>query len=144
MDQTPHPSANSEFTFDPTNKVVGSIDAAGDAKDAMRDLTTAGFAVSEVELLTDEEGAARIGMSREGHEGMVHVHVYDSTQKVPAFYDSPVIARRVEQELRASHYLIGVVAEDEEARERAREILKSHGGHFINFYGRFAAEGLEP
>ena len=144
MNETPHRSANSEFTFDPTNKVVGSIDAAGDAKDAMRDLTAAGFATSEVELLTDQEGAARIDMSGEGHEAMVHVHIFDSTQKVPAFYDSPVIVRRVEEELRASHYLIGVVAKDGEARERAREILKSHGGHFINFYGRFAAEGLEP
>ena len=141
MNETPHRSANSEFTFDPTNKVVGSIDAAGDARDAMRDLTAAGFAASEVELLTDEEGAARISMS---DEAMVHVHIFDSTQKVPAFYDAPVIVRRVEEELRASHYLIGVVAKDEEARERAREILKSHGGHFINFYGRFAAEGLEP
>jgi hypothetical protein len=75
---------------------------------------------------------------------MIHVHIFDSTQKVPAFYDSPVIVRRVEQELRASHYLIGVVAKDGEARERAREILKSHGGHFISFYGQFAAEGLEP
>ena len=144
MNETPHRSANSEFTFDPTNKVVGSIDAAGDAKNAMRDLTAAGFATSEVELLTDQEGAARIDMSGEGLEVMVHVHIFDSTQKVPAFYDSPVIVRRVEEELRASHYLIGVVAKDGEARERAREILKSHGGHFINFYGRFAAEGLEP
>jgi hypothetical protein len=144
MEQTPQRRPNSEFTFDPTNKVVGSIDAAADAKDAMRDLTAAGFAASEVELLTDQEGAARIGMSGEGHEGMVHVHIFDSTQKVPAFYDSPVIVRRVEEELRASHYLVGVVAKDEEGRERAREILKSHGGHFINFYGRFAAEGLEP
>jgi len=144
MNETPHRSANSEFTFDPTNKVVGSIDAAGDAKNAMRDLTAAGFATSEVELLTDQEGAARIDMSGEGLEAMVHVHIFDSTQKVPAFYDSPVIVRRVEEELRASHYLIGVVAKDGEARERAREILKSHGGHFINFYGRFAAEGLEP
>ena len=144
MNETPHRSANSEFTFDPMNKVVGSIDAAGDAKDAMRDLTAAGFATSEVELLTDQEGAGRIDMSGEGHEAMVHVHIFDSTQKVPAFYDSPVIVRRVEEELRASHYLIGVVAKDGEAREQAREILKSHGGHFINFYGRFAAEGLEP
>ena len=144
MNETPHRSANSEFTFDPTNKVVGSIDAAGDAKDAIRDLTAAGFATSDVELLTDQEGAARIDMSGEGHERMVHVNIFHSTQKVPAFYDSPVIVRRVEEELRASHYLIGVVAKDEEARERAREILKSHGGHFINFYGRFAAEGLEP
>jgi hypothetical protein len=140
MNETPHRSANSEFTFDPTNKVVGSIDDAGDAKDAMRDLRAAGFATSEVELLTDQEGATRIDMS----EAMVHVHIFDSTQKVPAFYDSPVIVGRVEEELRASHYLIGVVAKDGEARERVREILKSHGGHFINFYGRFAAEGLEP
>jgi len=139
MEHAPHQSANSEFTFDPTNKVVGSIDAAGDAKDAMRDLAAAGFATSEVELLMDQEAAARIGMSDEAM-----VHIFDSTQKVPAFYDAPVIVRRVEEELRASHYLIGVVAKDGEARERAREILKSHGGHFINFYGRFAAESLEP
>jgi len=139
MEHAPHQSANSEFTFDPTNKVVGSIDAAGDAKDAMRDLTAAGFAASEVELLMDEEAAARISMSDEAM-----VYIFHSTQKVPAFYDAPVIVRRVEEELRASHYLIGVVAKDGEARERAREILKSHGGHFINFYGRFAAESLEP
>src|ERR1041385_2847173 len=141
MKQTPHRSPNSEFTFDPTNKVVGSIDAAGEAKDAMRDLTAAGL---PVELLTDEEGAARIGISGEQHEAMVHVHIFDSTQKVPACYDSQGTVRRVEEELRASHYLIGVVAKDEKARERAHEILKSHGGHFIKFYGRFAAEGLEP
>lgn len=40
MEQSPRQIANSDFTFDPTNKVVGSIDAADDAKDAMRDLTT--------------------------------------------------------------------------------------------------------
>ena len=79
------PKRNSEFTFDPTNKVVGSIDAAGDAKDGMRDLTVAGFAASEVELVMDQEGAARIDMSGEGQEVMVHVHIFDSTQKVPAF-----------------------------------------------------------
>jgi len=142
MAHTPHESAKSEFTFDPTNKVVGSIDAADDAKDAMLDLTAAGFTEKEVELLTDKEAADRIGVSGEAHG--VRVHVFDSTQKVPAFYDTPVIVRRIEQELRASHYLIGVVAKDKEARERVREILKSHGGHFINFYGRLAAESLEP
>ena len=84
----PQRSANSEFTFDPTNKVVGSIDAAVDAKDAMRNLTAAGFAASEVELLTDQEGAARIDNSGGG--------------------------------------------------------TKRWSISFINFYGRFAAEGLEP
>src|SRR5690349_21413344 len=98
MAHTPHESSKSEFTFDPTNKVVGSIDAADDAKDAMLDLTAAGFTEGEVELLTDKEAARRIGVSGEAHG--VRVHVFDSTQKVPAFYDTPVIVRRIEQELR--------------------------------------------
>ena len=135
-------SAKSKFTFDPTNKVVGSIDAADDVKAALGDLKAAGFTAQEIELLTDEEAARRITTSDEADE--VIIHIFDSTQKLPAFYDAPVIVRRVEQELLASHYLIGVVAQDGEARERAHGILKSHGGHFINFYGRFAAEALEP
>jgi hypothetical protein len=137
-----HRSANSEFTFDPTNKVVGSIDAADDVKAALRDLRAAGFTAKEVELLTDEAGTRRIGVPGQGYEVMVHI--FDSTQKVPAFYDAPVIVKRVEQELHAGHYLVGVTAKDGETRERALHILKSNSGHFINFYGRWAAEALEP
>lgn len=135
-------AANSEFTFDPTNKVAGSIDTADDVKAALRDLRSAGFAANELELLADAEAASRIGVTDEASD--VRVHIFDATQRVPAFYDAPVIVKRVEQELQAGHYLVGVSAEDEETRERVRDILKSNGGHFINFYGRFAAESLEP
>ena len=143
MTQTPgNKAANSKFNFDPTNKVAGSIDTADDLKAALDDLKSAGFTANEVEVLTDTKAASRIGVTDETNE--VIVHIFDSTQKVPAFYDAPVIVRRVEQELQAGHYLVGVIARDEETRERVRGILKSHGGHFINFYGRFAAESLEP
>ena len=143
MEQKPYDSvANSTFTFDPTNKVIGVFDDAGDATDALLDLGAAGFSAEEVDILTGVEGARRIGVSVGGRE--VSVHIFRPAQKVPAFYDAPVIARRVKQELQAGHYLLGVTAKSVEARERAREILKSLGGHFINFYGRLAAEGLEP
>lgn len=140
--ETGDSGATPTFTFDPNNKVIGVIDDAGDAKDALRDLRAAGLSAEEVDLLTGEEGALRIGVGDEGRE--VSVHIFRSTQKVPAFYDAPVIARRVKQELQAGHYLVGVTAKNGEARERAHSILKSHGGHFINFYGRLAAEALEP
>ena len=128
----------SKFTFDPTNKVVGVVDVDGDAEAALLACRNAGYTTDEIELLTGQEGAQRIDASG------VMVHVFLSTQRVPAFYDAPVIGRRIEEELLAGHHLIGVTAKDGEARERAREILKSHGGHFINFYGRWAAEALEP
>ncbi len=135
-------SANSEFTFDPTDKVVGIIADPDDAKAALDDLRAAGFTSGEIEVLMDEEGAQRIDVTGVGHEASVHI--VRSTQKLPTYYDAPVIVSRVEQELVAGHYCIGVVAKEPEAKERALDILKSHGGYFINFYGRWAAEALEP
>lgn len=143
MEGTPSDSgANSTFTFDPTNKVVGVIDNADATKDVLRDLIADGFSEKEIALLTDEEAARQIGANDERRE--VSVHIFRSDQKLPAFYDAPIIVRRLEQELLASHHLIGAIAKDGETRERACGILKAHCGHFINFYGRWAAEALEP
>jgi hypothetical protein len=142
MDQTPiDRSADSEFTFDPTNKVVGIIDDLLNTKAALEDLRTAGFMADEVELLTDDDGARRIDISG---DRLVTVHIFRSTQKLPAYYDAPGLLKRLEQELLAGHFFVAVASKDGEARERVHEVLKSHSGHFINFYGRWAAQALEP
>ena len=92
--------ANSEFTFDPTDKVVGVIDDAGDATAALSDCLGAGF--KDVELLTNEEGARRV--SGEGRE--VTVHVFHSTQRVPAFYDAPRYRQASQGRWRTLHQLL--------------------------------------
>ena len=142
MDQASDRGANSKFVFNPTDKVIGIIDDAGDAQAALRDLRAAGFTAEQLELLTNEEGAQRIELTSEERE--VPVHIIGSTQKPQAYYDAPGLIAQIEQELKAGHYGVGVGATDSEARERVRKILKSHGGHYINFYGTWAAEALEP
>lgn len=143
MEQPPSDrGATSKFIFNPTNKVIGIIDDAADTEAALRDLRFAGFTAEEVDLLTDEEGAQRIDLTGEGSE--VLVHIIRSTQQPQEYYDAPKIVRQIEQELKAGHYGVGVAAKETEARERVRVILKSHNGHFINFYGQWAAEALEP
>jgi hypothetical protein len=134
--------STSDFIFNPTGKVIGIIDDPGEAAAALRDLAAAGFTAKEIELLTNEEGAQ--GIDLRGEESKVSVHIIGSTQKPQEYYDAPGIVRKIEQELKGSHYGIGVGAKDGEARGRVRDILKSHGGHFINFYGRWTAEALEP
>ena len=142
MDQTGDKGANTKFVFNPTDKVIGIIDDAGDDRAALRDLRGAGFGVEQLELLTNEEGAQRIELTEEERE--VSVHIIGSSQKPQAYYDAPGLVTQIEQELKAGHYGIGIGATDSEARERVREILKSHGGHYINYYGTWAAEALEP
>ena len=136
MEGTPSETGANSTTFDPTNMVVGVIDNADAAKDALGDLIADGFSEREIALLTDEEAARQIRVNDERSE--VSVHIFRATQKLPAFYDAPGIVRRLEQELLAGHPLIGVITKDGETGERARGILKAHGGHFINFYGRWA------
>lgn len=133
-------SANSKFNFDPTNKVVGITDEVDDAIAALRDLRAAGLTAGEIEILTSEEGAQRIT----GEEHEASVQILHPTQKPQDYYDAPVIVRQIEQHLLAGHFGLAVTAKEPEARERLREILKSHHGHFINFYGVWAAEALEP
>ena len=143
MEQTPSDSnADAEFKFVPFNKVIGIIDEPADAGAAIRDLRAAGFTAAEIEVLAGEAGARRIDVTAEGQEAVVHT--LHSTQKLRHYFDAPGIVSRMEEALPAGRYGVAVPAGESEGRERARAILKSHGGHFINFYGPLAAESLDP
>lgn len=130
---------DSDFIFYPTNKVVGIIDDPSDCKAALHDLRQAGFKADEIEVLSGEEGAHRIDPTGEEHGALGRfVRWLDKAGDM-----EPEHVKRHEQEMLAGHFGIGVSAKEPEAREKVREILKSHNGHFINFYGQWAIEGLE-
>jgi hypothetical protein len=129
----------SDFIYYPTDKVVGIIDDPDDAEAALSDLEVAGFTAEEIEVLTGEEGAHRIDPTGRKH-GLLP-RIVRSIQKL-GNYESDHVMRH-EQELLAGHFGIGVTAKKEEDRERVRQILKAHNGHFINFYGRWAMQRLD-
>lgn len=130
----------SDFISYPTNKVVGFINDPSDAQAAVRDLHAAGFTADEIEVLTGEEGAHRIDVT--GREHGILARIVRSIQKIGDYESEHV--RRHEQELLAGHFGIGVTAKREKDREQVRRILKSHNGHFINVYGEWAMEKLDP
>jgi hypothetical protein len=134
-------SLKTDFIFYPTNKVIGIIDDADDAKAALRELKAAGFTADEITVLTGAEGARRIDVTGEDHGPLARIVRW--YQELLGDYE-PVHVRRHEQEFLADHYGIGVTAKEPNARAKVQEILKSHKGHFINFYGEWAMEVLEP
>ena len=143
MVQTPNDRhADAEFNFVPYKKVIGIIDDPADVEAAIRDLRAAGFAADEIEILVGKEGAQRVDVTAEGQEALVHT--LPATQKLRHYFDAPGIVRQIEEVLQGGRYCVAVPAGESEGRERAREILKSHGGHFINFYGPLVAESLDP
>ena len=48
-----------------------------------------------------------------------------------------------ERALRDGRAVVMVHVHGDAPKAAAREILKRHGGHFINYYGRFATEELD-
>jgi hypothetical protein len=47
-----------------------------------------------------------------------------------------------ESELLGGHFLLAVDISDEDDRRRVLDIFKAHGGHRVNFYGKWTIEGL--
>jgi len=138
-----HDNANDESDFIPypMNRVVGIVDSVGDTQGALRDLQAAGFTADEIRVLTAEQGAHRIDVNGDEHGPLAHV--VRSVQELLGDYDIEH-ATRYQQELLTGHFGIGVIARDAEDRGKVRQILKEHHGHFINYYGRWAMENLEP
>jgi hypothetical protein len=134
-------SDESDFIPYPTNRVVGVINDVGDVQSALRDLKAAGFQVHDIRVLTGEAGAHRIDVRGDEH-GLL-AHVVRSVQELLGSYETRH-ETRYEEELLAGHFGIGVIARDAVDRDKARQILKAHHGHFVNYYGRWAVEYLEP
>jgi hypothetical protein len=128
-----------ELTY-PDNSLIAIIDTYAEARAALKELTAAGFPEDEVGILCGQEGAKEIDA-----DGREHGVLGKIARIIREFgdVDNPHKERH-EQALREGHFLVAVRAEEEEKRKQALEILKSHGGHFINFYSPWIIEGLEP
>jgi len=135
------PGSSGEFLNYPTNKVVGVFADWTQARAALDALAADGVAAEQVGVLHGPEGAARLDATGERHGILAQISRF--FQRFADMDDKHT--QRHEQELAAGHVLVEVyVGDDESARARTRDLLKQHGGYFINFYGKWYVENLAP
>lgn len=132
--------ADREFIHYPTDMLLGVIDDADAAQAALQELTERGFNADEIRVLCGPAGARQLDVSGKEHGilgrlSRLLLNVADTESES---------IRRHEQELEAGHFLVALPAAEPAARERAREVLLKHGGHYINFYGAWTVETLDP
>ena len=121
----------------PTNHVVGVVtsDEAGPVVGA---LTSAGFAASEIVLGCGEAAADNLKAST-GRAGLTDVAIRIA-RRLGVRDEEMAIKDRYETELRNGQVVVSVPAADVGQKKLAADVMREHGGHFINFLGRFTIE----
>jgi hypothetical protein len=122
------------------NHVISIMPSEKEAITALEDLIAGGFMESEVTLTCGPEMADRIAASS-GRSGLVG-RVLQVVDRFGAGGEEMEARHQYEQALRDGHVNVLVLAPTEERKRRAADILRQHGGHFINFFGRLTIEQL--
>src|SRR4249920_1864957 len=117
----------------PTNRLLAVINDPAAAAAAMAELQASGVATRDLEILRGEEGADRMDGTGEvsGWLGRLR-RAFDFT-----LMDQLVDFAAYERALRDGRAVVMVHVHGEAPKEAAHQILKHHGGHFNNYYGRF-------
>ena len=127
------------FIAYPNRAVVAVVDDPSQAEAAAADLRTAGFDDDTVTVLQGPEVADRI-------DGMGRAHGIGSRlRRLLAFTVMDQLPDFVlyERALRDGRSVLIVRAPGDADKRRAHDILRKRGGHFSNYYGRFATEELD-
>lgn len=127
-----------KFIFNPRNNLFGIIDDQVKAEQAIKALVSSGFAEDEITVFIGEQGAHQIDADGSEHGRLTRIIRWRQST-TPARQD----AERYEKAVYEGKYVIAVETNNLDTREIARKILKTHGGHFINFYGRWVIYSLD-
>ncbi len=123
----------------PTDHLFGIIDEPEQAGSAIVALRSAGIDDDSVSTFHGDAGAIRIDASGSAHG--LFARLIRISQAMSMDGDQ---SQRYEDEARNGHTVIAVHIPDDGVRDRALGILKTHHGHYINYYRRLHSENLVP
>jgi len=130
-----------DFISYPSERVVGTIGDAKNARAAIETLLRQGFQDSDIDILRGEEDVHRLDPTGAEHGFLARFQRTLIRTLGPA-EEFKHLTRHVE-DLRAGRFVIMVLAREPEKRSLAAGILNSHGAEFVTFYGTWAWESMD-
>ena len=124
-----------KFLTYPANKVIGILNTRDDLHAAVTELNNNGFEEEQVQVLCGETGAERLDTTGERHGFLARLYRFVEKLGVESKHLS-----EYKSELLDGRFLVAIDVRDEDERARVVGILKAHGGHRINFYGKWTIE----
>ena len=139
-------SGPGRFIGYPVDRLLGAFRHAGGAAEAASAIRGLGIVDRDITVLRGEEGADRLdGSGAANGIGARVRRILDFTMM-----DQLVDFAHYEQAVRAGGAVVMVRVRGDERKAAVVAALQASGGHFLNYYGRFATEeisrwqGTEP
>jgi hypothetical protein len=122
----------------PTDSLLGVLPDAEAAARAAAALKAAGVSDRDITILRGDESASRFDPTGAIHGLLARVRrivSFTVMDQLPdmAWYDAAI---------RAGHAVVMAKVRGDDRKAEAVRILRDHGGHFVNYYGRFATEEI--
>ena len=127
------------FIAYPTNRVVGTVGDADNARAAIGALLKAGFDQQDIDILHGEEDVKRLDPTGSDHGFLSQ---FQRTLIRALDLDEFKHLMHHVEDVKAGRYVIMVLTKRRTQRILAGDILHQHGAEFVGFYGRWAWEGL--
>ena len=125
----------------PRQNVVAIIDTPQQVEDAVNELTAGGFLESEIGIGSGADLADRMRETT-GRSGFTAMAMrFSEALGVPN--DESEMKGEYEQAMRNGRFVVAVLAPTSERKQRALDILSSHGAHDAVYFGRFLIEKLQ-
>jgi hypothetical protein len=134
-------SERGAFVPYPTNRVVGTIQAAPEAQAAIQALLQAGFERDDVDVLHGESDVQRLDPTGAAH-GFLAQFQRVLMRNVASVEDYEHLMQHV-ADVRAGRFVVMVRVKAADERHLAADILTSHGAASVGFFGRWAWESLQ-
>ncbi len=132
---------NSDAGEYPVDCLLGVVDTPAQVKCAI-DTLSGPFLESEIEVSCGAAAAERL-RGDTGRTGLMDkvIHI---AQSIGITNDEMEVKGGYEKALREGHLVIRVLAPTDDRKALAVQALKSCGGHFINYFGKFTRERIAP
>lgn len=131
-----------DFIPYPTNRVVGTVEDAHQARAAVDALLAAGFDREDIDVLRGETGEQRL--APEGADYGFLAQFQRTLIRAARQAEEYKHLMRHLDDVRAGRFVIMVLARQRDQRTVAADILNAHGADFVGFYGRWAWQTLAP
>jgi hypothetical protein len=123
----------------PVDHLLAIVRDADEAISIVENLNHAGFAPDDVGVLAGKEDAAKFDAAC-GKKGFV---AKLATAGVDLGDRDTDYLKRYRRAVLNGRTVIAVAAKDDDARDKAKQILETHGARFITFFGRFVTQVLK-